>query len=128
MLKALALKLACIHPEDRDWILRQLSSAEKVAIQPLLNEIHELGLAADAGIVNAALAELKQGPTINKANSYDVTNLDKFWCRILASENNQESFQWMINPEIAEKVETPLQAVPKKLLILVQDCAKRNIL
>jgi hypothetical protein len=33
----------------------------------------------------------------------------------------------MLSSEIAEKSVIPMQAVPKKLFALVQDCAKRNI-
>jgi hypothetical protein len=127
MLKALVLKLACIHPEDREWILQQLSPAEKSAVQPLLKEIQELGLAVDRDIVNTALAGLKQNDVISKANIYDVKNLDKFWLSVLMSENNQEGFHWMLNAEIAENSIAPLPVVPKKLLALVQDCAKRKI-
>lgn len=56
-LRKLAIRLACAHPEDREWLLRQLTSVERQQMDELLQEISLLGLAADPAIVDAVMAE-----------------------------------------------------------------------
>lgn len=64
LLRKLAIRLACIHVEDREWILAQLGSAERQRIDDLLQEINLLGLAADPSVVSAVMAErLEQAPS-----------------------------------------------------------------
>ncbi|MFJ4374657.1 hypothetical protein ACIP1T_18890 [Pseudomonas japonica] len=57
-LRKLAIRLACIHAEDRDWILGQLAADEARQVNELLQEIETLGLASDPSVVNAVMAEL----------------------------------------------------------------------
>jgi hypothetical protein len=60
-LRKLAIRLACAHSEDRDWILRQLAPAERQQLEELLQEISLLGLAADPAIVDAVMSEVPNG-------------------------------------------------------------------
>lgn len=57
-LRKLAIRLACIHAEDRDWILAQLGGDEARRVNELLQEIETLGLASDPSVVNAVMAEV----------------------------------------------------------------------
>ncbi|MEO4049389.1 hypothetical protein AAFN46_20200 [Pseudomonas sp. CAU 1711] len=61
-LRKLAIRLACVHHEDRDWILRQLAPSERQRLEELLQEINLLGLAADPAIVEAVMSEASQDP------------------------------------------------------------------
>lgn len=56
-LRQLAMRLACIHVDDRAWVLAQLSPAEREPIDELLQEIAELGLAQDPAVLAAIHAE-----------------------------------------------------------------------
>ncbi|CAN7618737.1 hypothetical protein LJR232_004492 [Aquipseudomonas alcaligenes] len=56
-LRKLAIRLACSHAEDREWVLRQLDLDERRQIESLLEEINLLGLAADASVVEALMSE-----------------------------------------------------------------------
>ncbi|MHA6194747.1 hypothetical protein ACX3YG_10295 [Pseudomonas wadenswilerensis] len=57
-LRKLAIRLACIHSEDRDWILGHLEADEARRVNELLQEIETLGLASDPSVVSAVMAEL----------------------------------------------------------------------
>lgn len=57
-LRKLAIHLACIHAEDRDWILAQLATDEACRVNELLQEIETLGLASDPSVVNAVMTEI----------------------------------------------------------------------
>ncbi|HLD68738.1 MAG TPA: hypothetical protein VJA19_22195 [Pseudomonas sp.] len=59
-LRKLAIRLACAHPEDRQWLLGQLTAAERQQMDELLQEISLLGLAADPAIVEAVMHEAEQ--------------------------------------------------------------------
>lgn len=61
-LRKLAIRLACIHHEDRNWILQQLAPSERQQLEELLQEISLLGLAADPSIVDAVMREAAQSP------------------------------------------------------------------
>lgn len=63
LLRKLAIRLACIHPEDREWILAQLEIGERQRIDDLLQEINLLGLAADPSVVSAVMTELLERPS-----------------------------------------------------------------
>jgi len=57
-LRKAAIRLACTHTEDREWILAQLEPGERRQLDELLEEIHLLGLANDPGVVAAVMGEL----------------------------------------------------------------------
>src|SRR5690349_17282497 len=57
-LRKLAIRLACIHAEDRDWILAQLGGDEARRVKELLQEIETFGLASDPSVVNAVMSEV----------------------------------------------------------------------
>lgn len=53
--KRAALRLACLHPADRRWVLRRLPAAERQRLTTLLKELDQLGV-EDPGVLLAALA------------------------------------------------------------------------
>jgi hypothetical protein len=63
-LRKLAIRLACAHADDRDWVLQQLTAAERQQIEELLQEISLLGLAADPAIVDAVMREAEQAAPV----------------------------------------------------------------
>lgn len=52
-----ALTLHALAVPDREWLLAQLPTAHRTALRGLLDELHELGIPADAAVIRAALAE-----------------------------------------------------------------------
>ena len=57
-LRKAAIRLACSHAEDRDWILARLSPDERRKLEGLLDEINDLGLTNDPTIVSTVMSEL----------------------------------------------------------------------
>jgi hypothetical protein len=55
-LRQAALSLHALCKEDRDWILAYLPAEQASALRPLLIELRELGIPADAGLVGPLLA------------------------------------------------------------------------
>lgn len=60
-LRTVAIRLACSHHEDREWILARLDPAQRQQLEALLEEINLLGLASDPAVVKAVLAERSPG-------------------------------------------------------------------
>lgn len=56
-LRPLAIRLACIHAEDRNWIMQQLDDAQRRQMALLLEEIAELGLARDPSVLSLVMAQ-----------------------------------------------------------------------
>jgi hypothetical protein len=71
LLRRAAIRLACTHAEDREWVLAQLDTDERLQIEELLQEINLLGLAADPAIVASLIAE-----TSSQANELSLTASD----------------------------------------------------
>jgi ribosomal protein L12E/L44/L45/RPP1/RPP2 len=57
-----ALTLAGLAPQDRAWMLERLSDTERERLAPLIKELDGLGLAFDAGLLEAALAPAAAAP------------------------------------------------------------------
>lgn len=71
LLRRAAIRLACTHAEDREWVLAQLDTEERLRIEELLQEINLLGLAADPAIVASLMAE-----TSPQANAHSLATTD----------------------------------------------------
>ncbi|MEK6788410.1 MAG: hypothetical protein AABY68_05620 [Pseudomonadota bacterium] len=56
-LRQLAIRLACIHADDRAWILAQLGRLEREQMDELLMEIADLGLNKNPAVLAALYAE-----------------------------------------------------------------------
>lgn len=54
-----ALVLHSLGTRDRHWMLQRLPSAHRELLQPLLDELAQLGLPADPGLVNQVLGGLR---------------------------------------------------------------------
>ena len=121
MSRQLALKLACLHQQDRQWILDNLSDEEKAKIIPLLKEIDELGLVANNRSIQQQMKELLIVDAPNTGSSVlaslgDISYLDNHWQQlILLLINERELNKEQL--EFKNKVMKPLliKHVPPKL-------------
>ncbi|SDA89591.1 hypothetical protein SAMN03159443_04275 [Pseudomonas sp. NFACC15-1] len=62
-LRKAAIRLACSHVEDREWILARLEPEERRQVEVLLEEINLLGLSSDPSVVAALMSELAVAPS-----------------------------------------------------------------
>lgn len=86
MLRALILKLACTHPQNRKWILERLESSERAQVEPLLDEAIQLGLNSDIATVKAVLSQNTTPTATSTLRKDGIEGLDKqhiFWQRML---------------------------------------------
>lgn len=63
-LRKAAVRLACLHVEDRQWILAHLAVDERRKIEALLGEINELGLASEPSVIAGLIDELARQPQV----------------------------------------------------------------
>lgn len=80
MLRKLALRLAFLSIEDRDWLLSQLSNADKIRITSLIDEANEMGLTKDP-LILSHLSQPKINPIENKTRMLkdELAELPLFW-------------------------------------------------
>lgn len=125
-LKAVALKIACIHPNDRTWILNQLSETEQEQLRPLLEEIEQLRLNRDPSIVMRALKATETQPTPQEMDDIQrYESLDIFWQRILLTPTNGNSFEKLIKLKTKWQDDIkPFSQVPTRLLSVVNESIK----
>lgn len=102
LLRKMAIRLACIHAEDREWILAQLDASERQRIDDLLQEINLLGLAADPSVVSAVMAELLERPSILPALGVSLAASvsraeHPFWCGLLLQLQEQTERRQLID-------------------------------
>ncbi len=115
-----------MHPDDRFWLLDQLSQSERKIIEELLSEINDLGLDADASIVESIFVELAQ-PLKESDESIAISGfvkLDPFWQHVLMSGIGESEFHKLINSHQLTSSALPLEAVPKKLQSFVYELTK----
>lgn len=65
-LRKAAIRLACSHAEDREWILTRLEPEERHQVEGLLEEINLLGLSSDPAVVAALMSELTVAPSATR--------------------------------------------------------------
>ena len=125
-LKAVALKIACIHPNDRKWILNQLSETEQEQLRPLLEEIEQLGLNRDPSTIMKALQVNGTQPTSQQQEDLQkYEEFDMFWQRILLSPTNGNSFEKLIKLKTKWPDDIkPFSQVPTKLFSVVNESIK----
>ena len=63
-LRKAAIRLACLHADDRQWILANLAADERQQIDGLLGEINELGLASEPAVIAGLINELATQPQV----------------------------------------------------------------
>ncbi|MFL9673852.1 hypothetical protein ACXUPC_23660 [Pseudomonas marginalis] len=63
-LRKAAIRLACLHADDRQWILANLAVDERRKIDALLSEINELGLASEPSVMAGLMNELAAQPQV----------------------------------------------------------------
>lgn len=81
-LRKLAIHLSCLHVEDRQWILDQLPSTDRLQLDALLQEVNLLGLAADPSVIDSVMTENKRDEPQKRDLSFDET-LPSFWLGLL---------------------------------------------
>jgi len=128
-LRKLAIRLACIHAEDREWILAQLGGDEARRVNELLQEIETLGLASDPSVVNAVMAEASsQGaarPLLDSEHQARLAPLARaehpLWAALALQLQDKEQRRKLIealpNPAAVRRWDTAFatQAVPPAL-------------
>ncbi|VVM79490.1 hypothetical protein PS664_02208 [Pseudomonas fluorescens] len=63
-LRKAAIRLACLHADDRQWILANLAADERQKIDALLGEINDLGLASEPSVIAGLINELAAQPHV----------------------------------------------------------------
>lgn len=88
-LRQAAIRLACVHAEDRQWILGQLRPEQREQLEVLLEEIADLGLANDPAVVNALLWKIQSQSEDHEApaleapeNAWIDKAEDPFWAAL----------------------------------------------
>lgn len=102
LLRKLAIRLACIHAEDREWILAQLDADERQRIDDLLQEINLLGLAADPSVVSAVMAEPldpSSSPAVTGTSLVSSVSRAEhpFWCGLILQLQEQAQRRKLID-------------------------------
>ena len=122
MLRRLILKLACVHSQNREWVLGQLSQSERDIVQPLLDEVLELGLNIDVATVNAVLSEhaLLQDNSGAKENvaTRGMEQLGAFWQQMVLSHRGENGAE--------PNTSAPFQSVPPQLAAVLDDIVMRK--
>lgn len=130
-LRKLALRLACIHEEDRTWLLSQLAAEEQKQLNELLDEIDVLGLASDPAIVARVMAQPSGSETTLSAQSKPLQAMavhaeHPFWAALalqgVAREQRQVLFDRLPSSTRTQQFDTVFQAstVPPALVASLQ--------
>jgi hypothetical protein len=69
--RALVLRLASLHADDRRWLLQRLPDASRMRLELLLAELAGLGLSVDASTVDEAAQRVRQvrGPSLTRGSA-----------------------------------------------------------
>ena len=92
MLRRLALRLAFLSVEDRDWLLSQLSDAGKKRITSLIDEAKEMGLTIDP-LILSSLPQPRISPVENKnqLSKEELGDLPLFWQHLVQAHQSDTS-------------------------------------
>lgn len=86
MLRKLALRLAFLAAEDRDWLLNQLPVADRQRISILIDEANEMGLTRDPMVLsNLSQHSVKREENHNRLSKDELTSLPLFWQHLIQS-------------------------------------------
>lgn len=112
MLRKLALRLAFLSMEDRDWLLSHLSNADKKRITSLIDEANEMGLTKDP-LILSSLAQPKISQVDNKSRilKEELAELPLFWQHLVQ----------------AHQSDTPNKSLPESLMLSVIGHAKNSL-
>ena len=85
-LRSAALVAHAMKPADRDWLLSQLDLGQRAALQPLLDELLELGIPPDADLIGEALSARHQTPPASPPKADDpVDRFSRLPAHVVAS-------------------------------------------
>lgn len=73
-----AIRLACMHPDDQQWILDNLPPSERAQLEEMLEEISLLGLANDPAVVETVMREPPPVSTPDPLDTFD-RGAHPFW-------------------------------------------------
>jgi len=86
MLRKLALRLAFLSVEDRDWLLGQLSLADRQRISVLIDDANEMGLTRDPIVLsNLSQPKVKREENNNRLSKDELAALPLFWQHLIQS-------------------------------------------
>lgn len=92
MLRKLALRLAFLSVEDRDWLLNQLSDAGKRRITSLIDEANEMGLTKDPLILfRLSQSRISQVENRNQLSKEELGDLPLFWQNLVQANQSGTS-------------------------------------
>ncbi len=112
MLRKLALRMAFLSMEDRDWLLNQLSLSDRQRINALISEATEMGLTKDP-IVLSRLSEkkIKKEENESRVLKEELSLLPLFWQHLI------ESYQ----------TDATMKSLPESLMLSVILHAKNSL-
>lgn len=125
--RVMALKLHSLHQDDREWILSQLDPASYKHLQPLLDELQELGFKVDLGLVDSIQHETYPNTAhksedrywIDSATSGQIKKIfDKEPGFLLNCLSSQHEWKWLhgFNQSLATDARiTPSRSKHKKI-------------
>jgi hypothetical protein len=92
MLRKLALRLAFLSAEDRDWLLSQLPDAGKKRITSLIDEANEMGLTKDP-LILSGVSQPQINPVENKSqlSTDELGDLPLFWQHLVQAHQSDTS-------------------------------------
>ncbi len=92
MLRKLALRLAFLSAEDRDWLLNQLSDAGKKRITSLIDEAEEMGLTKDPLILSSlSQPRISEVENKNQLSKEELGSLPLFWQHLVQAHQSDVS-------------------------------------
>lgn len=104
-LRKLAIRLACVHAEDRDWVLDQLSPVERQQMDELIHEIGLLGLATDPSVVNAVIGELDKPKLPSPVAGELDDTVHPFWLALALQSQDVEVRERYLDARVGGKPE-----------------------
>ena len=97
--RTLALRLACLVPEDQEWVLSQLPNESRELLQGLRDEVISLGLNADPSVL-AQLQSVQHEREFSESEQHrslevvePVQALPSFWQSILEQKTELSALQ-----------------------------------
>lgn len=127
----IALKMACLHAEDRQWLLMHLEPEARKRIQALLADLEASGLQMDAGVVAEICAERSRSaqqeaahpdaavnPAVDSVLLQTVTRQDPAWAALTllaADEARRKAVLRHLPGEQALAIHACLNQLPAEL-------------
>lgn len=94
MLRKLALRMAFLSVEDRDWLLSQLSLSDRQRISALISEANEMGLTKDPIVLsNLSQQKIKKEESQGRILKEELSVLPLFWQHLIESHQTDATMK-----------------------------------